>query len=77
MTHPHFSLLRDGPPGANLFVYGIPCDWSEVTFMRLCQKFGHIVGIRVPCTVGWFAFVKFIETMKLTKIIYYVLFFMI
>eukprot|EP00923_Selenidium_pygospionis_P037965 GHVN01066412.1.p1 GENE.GHVN01066412.1~~GHVN01066412.1.p1 ORF type:complete len:1039 (-),score=127.03 GHVN01066412.1:4088-7204(-) len=43
-----FALLRDGPPGANLFVYGIPSDWHEITLMELAQEFGHIVGIRVP-----------------------------
>lgn len=43
-----FALLKDGPPGANLFIYGIPSDWTEVTLMRLCQEFGHIVGIRIP-----------------------------
>ncbi|KAL7066921.1 RNA recognition motif family protein [Cryptosporidium serpentis] len=42
------TLLRDGPGGANLFIYGIPNDWTEVTLMQLCQKFGHIVGIRLP-----------------------------
>lgn len=46
------SLLRDGPPGANLFIYGIPSDWREITLMRLCQKFGHIVGVRVPESSG-------------------------
>lgn len=45
---PRFSLLKDGPLGANLFIYGIPSDWTEVTLMRLCQEFGNIVGIRVP-----------------------------
>lgn len=42
------TLLRDGPGGANLFIYGIPNDWTEVTLMQLCQRFGHIVGIRLP-----------------------------
>lgn len=47
-VHSCFSLLKDGPPGANLFIYGIPSDWTEVTLMRLTQEFGQIVGIRVP-----------------------------
>nr|CEL68003.1 TPA: RNA recognition motif-containing protein,putative [Neospora caninum Liverpool] len=43
-----FTLLRDGPPGANLFIYGIPACWKELELMVLVGQFGHVVGIRVP-----------------------------
>ncbi|KFG61399.1 RNA recognition motif-containing protein [Toxoplasma gondii RUB] len=43
-----FTLLRDGPPGANLFIYGIPACWKELELMSLAGQFGHVVGIRVP-----------------------------
>ncbi|XP_026191812.1 polyglutamine-repeat protein pqn-41 [Cyclospora cayetanensis] len=43
-----FVLLKDGPPGANLFLYGIPARWKELELMRLVGPFGHVVGIRVP-----------------------------
>ncbi|KAH0481351.1 MAG: hypothetical protein KVP17_003572, partial [Porospora cf. gigantea B] len=45
---PGSSLLRDGPPGANLFLYGVPSDWNENPLLEICQEFGHVVGIRVP-----------------------------
>ncbi|PHJ24986.1 rna recognition motif-containing protein, partial [Cystoisospora suis] len=43
-----FTLLKDGPPGANLFIYGIPSWWRELELMDLVGRFGHVVGIRVP-----------------------------
>lgn len=49
---PGSSLLRDGPPGANLFLYGVPSDWNENPLLEICQEFGHIVGIRVPSSAS-------------------------
>ncbi|SBS81457.1 RNA-binding protein, putative (UIS12) [Plasmodium ovale curtisi] len=44
----NFSLLKDGPPGANLFLYGIPLKWTELNLIQLVNKYGHVVGLRIP-----------------------------
>jgi CUG-BP- and ETR3-like factor len=39
--------LDKGPPGANVFVYGLPDRWREREFADEFKKFGEIVSIKV------------------------------
>ena len=39
--------LDKGPPGANVFVYGLPDRWKEAEFADEFKKFGEIVSIKV------------------------------
>jgi len=40
---------RYGPPGANLFIFHLPNDWTEVELTNNFKDFGNVISARIEC----------------------------
>lgn len=40
---------RYGPPGANLFIFHLPNDWTEVELTNCFKEFGNVISARIEC----------------------------
>lgn len=40
---------RYGPPGANLFIFHLPNDWTEVELTNCFKEFGNVISSRIEC----------------------------
>lgn len=40
---------RYGPPGANLFIFHLPNDWTEVELTNTFKEYGNVISARIEC----------------------------
>jgi len=46
-TNSPMGSNKEGPPGANLFIYHIPTDYTDASLMAMYSQFGNVISCKI------------------------------